>query len=122
MPTFFSPFKWRVVAHLSNAYEVHDVDLLDARLRRPAGAVRGACGGSRVRLPNVWMPPVRAAASTPLAQTFLGFSRFPAARWFVDQATGIATVRWNDMRFVAGPIDQQHDSRESIHGHGASRP
>ena len=29
MPSFLSPFKWRIVAQMSNAYEIHDVDLLD---------------------------------------------------------------------------------------------
>ena len=36
MPSFFSPFRWRLIAQMSNAYELHDVDILDARLRRPA--------------------------------------------------------------------------------------
>ena len=46
--------------------------------------------------------------SEPVAQTFLGFSRFPAARSFVDRTTGETTVRWTDMRFVTGlTIDQR---------------
>ena len=106
MPTFLSPFKWRVIARLSNAYEMHDVDVLDARLRRPAEADE-APWRLTVRYPDQWNETVQAAAAAPLAQTFLGFSRFPAARWLVDQATGVATVRWTDMRFVAGPIDQR---------------
>jgi membrane-bound metal-dependent hydrolase YbcI (DUF457 family) len=106
MPTFLSPFKWRLIAHLSNAYEMHDVDVLDARLRRPAEPGE-APWRVTVRYPDQWNPTVRAAASAPLARTFLGFSRFPAARWLVDQQTGVATVRWTDMRFAAGPIDQR---------------
>ena len=98
IPTFFSPFTWRVVAHLSNAYEVHDVDLLDSRLRRSPDSSE-ALWRVTLRVPNVWTPPVWTAASTGLAQTFLGFARLPAARSFVDP-TGTATVRWNDMRFV----------------------
>jgi membrane-bound metal-dependent hydrolase YbcI (DUF457 family) len=98
LPTFFSPFKWRVVAHLSNAYEVHDVDLLDARLRRPADASE-VMWRTTLRIPNVWTPPVWTAASTDLGRTFLGFARLPAARAFVDPF-GTATVRWNDMRFL----------------------
>jgi membrane-bound metal-dependent hydrolase YbcI (DUF457 family) len=98
IPTFFSPFKWRVVAHLSNAYQVHDVDLLDSRLRRVPDSSE-AMWRVTLRVPNVWTPQVWTAASTPLAQTFLGFSRLPAARSFVDP-TGTATVRWNDMRFI----------------------
>jgi membrane-bound metal-dependent hydrolase YbcI (DUF457 family) len=106
MPTFLSPFKWRLIARLSNAYELHDLDVLDRRLRRPA-EVGEAPWRLTVRYPDQWNPTVRAAAAAPLAQTFLGFSRFPAARWIVDQETGVATVRWTDMRFVAGPIDQR---------------
>ncbi len=106
IPTFLSPFKWRLIAHLSNAYEMHDVDVLDARLLRPAEPGE-APWRVTVRYPDQWNATVRAAASAPLAQTFLGFSRFPAARWLVDQQTGVATVRWTDMRFAAGPIDQR---------------
>jgi hypothetical protein len=35
MPTFLSPFTWSVIARHSNAYELHDVNLLDSRFRRP---------------------------------------------------------------------------------------
>jgi membrane-bound metal-dependent hydrolase YbcI (DUF457 family) len=98
VPTFFSPFKWRVIAHLSNAYEVHDVDLLDARLRQSPDSSE-AMWRVTLRVPNVWTPAVWAAASTPIARTFLSFARLPAARSFVDPK-GIATVRWNDMRFI----------------------
>jgi len=102
MPTFLSPFKWRLVAHLSNAYEMHDLDVLDARLRRPA-EVGEALWRVTTRYPDQWNATVQAAAAAPLAQTFLGFSRFPAARWTIDQRTGVAIVRWTDMRFAVGP-------------------
>ena len=37
MPDMVSPFRWRLIAQLSNAYEVRDVNLLDAVFRtRPA--------------------------------------------------------------------------------------
>jgi membrane-bound metal-dependent hydrolase YbcI (DUF457 family) len=97
VPTFFSPFRWRVIAHLSDAYEMQDVDLLDTRFRVPASE-RNVARRTR-RFPNVWTPAVRAAASTALGRTFLGFARLPAARSFVDR-TGIATIRWTDIRFV----------------------
>lgn len=100
MPSFASPFRWRVIAQMSNAYELHDLDLLDA----PLGA--DGDGGDRMwrtslRYPNVWTPAVIEAARTRTAQVFLGFSRFPSARSFVDP-TGAATVRWSDMRFAGG--------------------
>ena len=100
MPTFVSPFQWRVIAHLSNAYELHDIDLLDGRFRSPAPASE-VLWRTTLRYPNNWTPPVVQAAATRLGRVYLGFSRFPAARAFVDPG-GTATVRWSDMRFVGG--------------------
>ena len=92
---------------MSNAYEMHDVDVLDARLRRPPEAGE-APWRVAVRFPNQWTPTVRTAAMAPIPQVFLGFSRFPAARSFTDRATGETTVRWADMRFATGlTIDQR---------------
>ena len=56
-----------------------------------------------IRYPNVWTPPVDRAAAAPLAQIFLGFSRFPAARSITDDH-GTSTVRFSDMRFAAGLV------------------
>jgi membrane-bound metal-dependent hydrolase YbcI (DUF457 family) len=96
MPSFVSPFKWRLVARLSNAYELQDIDLLDARFRADTDRLW------RVTLrPNVWTRPAFQAASAPFGHVFLGFSRFPAARSVVD-ATGGAIVRFSDMRFAGG--------------------
>jgi hypothetical protein len=53
-----------------------------------------------VHYPNVWTPAVFQAAQAPVAQVFLGFSRFPAARSVVG-ADGTATIRWNDLRFTS---------------------
>ena len=102
MPTFTTPFEWRVVARMSNAYEVHGIDLLDARFAQPP-LVSEAFWRQTIRYPNIWTPPVERAAATRLGRVFLGFSRFPAARSFVD-TNGVATIRWTDMRFVAGLI------------------
>ena len=102
MPSFTSPFTWRIIAQMSNAYEIRDIDLLDRRYREPEI-------GSDVpwrltlRYPNVWTPVVVKAATTPVGQAFLGFSRFPAARSAVD-SHGDTTVRWTDMRFAGGPL------------------
>jgi len=107
MPTFFSPFRWRLIAQMSNAYEIHDVDVLDGRLRRPAEPGE-APWRVAVRYPNQWSPAVKTAAADRIPQIFLGFSRFPAARWFTDPRTGETTVRWTDMRFVTGlTLDQR---------------
>jgi membrane-bound metal-dependent hydrolase YbcI (DUF457 family) len=96
IPTFLSPFRWRVLAQMSNAYEIRDLNVLDSRLRDPASDVSWRV---RVRYPNLWTPAVERAATTRLGQVFLGFSRFPAARWTVD-GNGITTVRWDDLRFT----------------------
>ncbi|MGB7219514.1 MAG: metal-dependent hydrolase [Vicinamibacterales bacterium] len=105
IPSFVSPFRWRVVARLSNAYEVYNVDLLDRRFW-------SAPDDSEVfwrrvlRYPNVWTPAVQRAATAPAARAFLGFSRFPVVVSAVDPA-GTATVRWSDMRFTGGILPAQ---------------
>lgn len=96
MPDFLSPFRWRLIAHLSNAFEVRTVDLLSDSDRSTTSDVRIVA----VHYPNVWTPAVFQAAQAPVAQVFLGFSRFPAARSVVG-ADGTATVRWNDLRFTS---------------------
>jgi hypothetical protein len=96
MPSFVSPFKWRLIARLSNAYELQDIDLLDARFQSDAERLW------RVTLrPNIWTPVALQAAATDVGQIFLGFSRFPAARSVVDP-NGAAVVRFNDIRFAGG--------------------
>ena len=65
-----------------------------------------------VRYPDVWTPPVFAAARTASAQIFLGFSRFPAAR-SLTEATGVTTVRWTDMRFAGGLLTPQQPPGQS---------
>ena len=70
-----------------------------SRLRDPASDVSWRV---RVRYPNVWTPAVERAAGSGLGRSFLGFSRFPAARSVVD-SNGMITVRLEDMRF-AGPF------------------
>ncbi len=107
MPSFTSPFSWRIIAQMSNAYEIHDIDLLDRRYREPE---QGSDVPWRLtlRYPNVWTSAVAKAAATQLGRVYLGFSRLPAARSAVD-ANGITIVRWTDMRFVGGAftLDQQ---------------
>ena len=110
LPTFLSPFRWRVIAQLSNAYEIHDIDLLDEQFRRPAGDGEGM-RRLTVRFPNQSTPQIARAATTRLGRVFLGFSRFPAARWVVDNKTGITTVRWTDMRFAGGVLTLEQPVR-----------
>ena len=98
IPTFLSPFQWRVVAQLSNAYEIHDIDLTDRRFWSAPASLE-VLWRTTLRVPNVWTQPVWAAAATGLARAFLGFSRLPAVRTFGDPS-GVVTVRWSDLRFA----------------------
>ena len=102
LPTFGSPFQWRIVAQYSNAYEIRDIDLLDGRFR-DSDIEDEAPWRLTLRYPNVWTPTVLQAAQTHLGQVFLGFSRFPAARSAVD-AQGATAVRWTDMRFTGAVV------------------
>jgi hypothetical protein len=108
MPSFVSPFEWRIVARMSNAYEIHDLNVLDVRLRNDED---GAVFWRQVlRYPNNWTPAVQQAATTRLGHVFLGFSRFPAARTAAD-ATGATTVRFTDVRFTNGPLAVEQPAR-----------
>ncbi|HEY7290233.1 MAG TPA: metal-dependent hydrolase [Vicinamibacterales bacterium] len=104
LPQFLSPFDWRIVAHLSNAFELHDINVLDARFRD--SGKDAVFWRQVIRYPNIWTPMVEHAASTDLGQVFLGFSRFPAARTATD-AAGAGTVRFTDVRFVGSVIADQ---------------
>src|SRR6185503_12474087 len=53
MPSFASPFRWRIIAQMSNAYEIHDIDLLDQRFREP-GSDSEVPWRMKLRYPNVW--------------------------------------------------------------------
>lgn len=110
MPTYGSPFQWRIVTQFSNAYELKDVDVLDGRYRE-ADDEDDAPWRLTLRYPNVWTPAVERAATTRTGTVFLAFSRFPAARTAVDPQ-GVTTVRWADMRYAGGlfALDQQSRS------------
>jgi hypothetical protein len=112
LPTFTSPFQWRLVAQLSNAYETRDVDLLGLALRPPAAAPEAPWRLVQ-RLPNRWTLAALQAARSETARIFLGFSRFPAAQTAAD-SEGDSIVRWNDVRFTAAaprtPVDRPRAS------------
>lgn len=99
MPDFISPFRWRLIAQLSNSYEIRDVDLLDGLTGAapPTSTVRRIS----TRYPNQWTPAVAHAARSDVGRVFLGFSRFPAAR-SLREADDRTVVRWSDMRFASG--------------------
>jgi membrane-bound metal-dependent hydrolase YbcI (DUF457 family) len=89
VPTFLSPFVWRVIAQTSNGYEVRELDLLTERAGHAVYAL----------YPNRWTHAVSKAAESHVARIFLGFARFPAVRSSPD-ANGNVTVRWTDLRFI----------------------
>ena len=105
IPDFIGPFSWRIIAQMSNSYDIYQLDLLDARLRNAETSADVFWRHVR-RYPNIWTPLVERAGASRLGRVFLGFSRFPAARSVVD-AEGVTTVRWTDVRFVfgIGPVE-----------------
>jgi len=109
MPTFTSPFDWRIIAQMSNGYEIHDVNVLDARFREPA-AEGEVFWRQSVRYPNIWTPATVQATAAPVVNVFLGFSRFPDARTVTDK-NGATTVRFDDMRFASGFVAMEQRVR-----------
>ena len=111
IPDFISPFRWRLIAQLSNGYEMRDVDLLSGKGLSEDETI--ATRVLSVRIPNQWTPAVVRASMTPIARVFLGFSRFPAARSVVDE-DGTTTVRWTDLRFFTGALDDPRQFRRGL--------
>ena len=97
LPGFGSPFRWRLIASLSNAYLVRDIDLWDD-IWQPAPTEAEAPWRLTRSYPNEWTAPVFQASTTHAARVFLDFSRFPAVNASVNR-DGITTVTWVDMRF-----------------------
>jgi hypothetical protein len=111
MPDFLSPFRWRLIAQLPNAYQVRDIDLLG--YGSIGAGEETAVRISSIRVPNIWTPAVVRAAAAPTAQVFLGFSRFPAARSLASP-DGATTGRWSDLRFMQGPPDDSRRFRRGL--------
>ena len=95
IPTFGSPFRWRIVREFSNGYRLSDLNLLD-HAESPIGW-----------LPHEDGPPVQAAREAPIARTFLAFSRFPAAH--ITRAGQDAIVEIRDARFLDVPISRRSE-------------
>jgi hypothetical protein len=88
LPTWTSPFRWRLITRVPGGFEVSDVSLFD---RRDDDEV--------VRFPNERSALIAQAGAAPLARVFLDFSRFPAAE-AMRHRNGDVTVHWYDMRFA----------------------
>jgi hypothetical protein len=113
IPTFLSPFEWRIVVQMADAYEVYGLNVLDpparpttnARQHAPAEMPPRQPEHLRVRpaaerLPNGWTAAALEAARSPAARVFLGFSRFPVVSTRPGP-DGSVVVRWTDVRFGA---------------------
>lgn len=112
LPDFLSPFRWRLIAQLRNAYEIRDVDLWSGRGLNPDESL--ATRVLSVRVPNQWTPAVATASRAPTAQVFLGFSRFPAASSVMGEDGTM--VRWSDLRFIQGSLDDPRQFRRGLFG------
>jgi hypothetical protein len=89
LPSFLSPFEWRLIRQQSDGYEVRDVVL-----------GRGTLAQIFVPSHNdAWVARARRAAT---ARIFFGFSRFPATR-SAALPDGAWRVRAIDMRFLGPP-------------------
>lgn len=94
IPTFFSPFRWRIIRRYADGYELSEIDLLQGAARSQATKA-----GTAAWVPaeeNAWTTRARQSET---ARVFLDFSRFPAARTF-SRPDDIVMVRWIDLRFV----------------------
>jgi hypothetical protein len=101
LPTFGSPLQWRLIAHLSNAYETRDIDLIALARRRPANAPEAPWRLVR-RYPNHWTPAAVQASTSRTGRLFLGFTRFPVVQ-SIPERDGGTTVTWTDLRFATAP-------------------
>jgi inner membrane protein len=104
IPTFLSPFRWQVIARLSDAYELLDLNLLD----EPTGGDQ--LWRDAARHPDHWTPAVLRAAESDVGRVFLGFSRFPATTSILN-VDGSVVVTWTDLRFVGAPRRRPGASR-----------
>jgi hypothetical protein len=90
LPTFVSPFTWRVVRQSATGYEISDRSVLD-----PAAPPRST------RLTSDASPEVAGARQTRAGHVYFDFARFPIAR--VTAGPQATTVRLLDARFVGLP-------------------
>jgi len=89
LPTFLSPFEWRLIRQQSDGYEIRDITL-----------GRGTLAQIFVPSQNdVW---VARARRTTTARIFYAFSRFPATR-SAALPDGTRRIRAMDMRFIGPP-------------------
>lgn len=92
LPTFLSPFTWRVIRHHSNGYELSDRRVLEhSRAIQSAWLATDSGDVERVRL-------------TRPGRVYLDFARFPIAQ-LMARTPSLTTVRLSDARFVVMPVN-----------------
>ena len=105
LPTFFSPFTWRIIRQYPNRYELSDRSVLGER--PPARTTRLASDGGA---------DVLRARTTRAGRVYFDFARFPIAK--VSAPTpALTTVRLLDARFLimpAGAGDASTSARLSV--------
>lgn len=92
LPTFISPFEFRIVRQHVDGYELSERNVLD-----------GASPVAAFWLPVETGPAISHARATRTGQVFLDFSRFPSAH-AVEQASGEVVVQFVDVRFMGTPF------------------
>ncbi len=100
VPTFLSPFRWQIIARISDSYQTVGLNLL-RDVGHPADALDAPWRTARHH-PDQWTPAVLTAAETELGRVFLGFSRFPATSSMLNDDDS-STVHWVDLRFANTP-------------------
>ncbi len=89
LPSFFSPFSWRLVRQQADGYEIRDYTM-------------GRGTSAQVFVPSQHDTWVARARTSPTGRVFFGFSRFPAIRSAV-MPDGTRRVRALDIRFLGPP-------------------
>ena len=91
LPTFLSPFMWRVIRQQSNGYELSDRRLF----------------GQSATIQSVWLASDSDGAErvrpTRPGRIYLDFARFPIAE-LMARSPSLTTVRLSDARFVVMPV------------------
>ncbi len=102
LPTFGSPFTWRIVRQSAAGYEISDRSILDL-----SSTLRST------RLTSDAGPDIARVRASRAGQVYFDFARFPIAR--VTTRTPATTVRLFDARFIGLPTsDELDEARTSL--------
>lgn len=103
LPTFVSPFTWRVVRQSATGYELSDRSVLDLAATPPSTRISTDAG-----------PDVGRARTTRAGEVYFDFARFPIAR-VTSQPPAVTEVRLLDARFIGLPAgDDLSDVRRGL--------